>query len=101
MGFYKSFFLLNAIALIILLAFMAVILTNRTRSQTFPATLSNCPDFYSVTPQNECIMEQSVYSSRKPGCTSMYPGKLSFVDKKIWASECGVAWDGITNSSIT
>jgi hypothetical protein len=101
MGFYKSFFLLNAVALIILLAFMAVILTNRTKSQTFPATLSNCPDFYSVTPQNECIMEQSVYSSRSPECTSMYPGTLSFSDKKSWASGCGVAWDGITNSSIT
>jgi hypothetical protein len=31
----------------------------------------------------------------------MYPGTLSVSEKKIWASGCGVAWDGITNSSIT
>jgi hypothetical protein len=100
MGFYKSFLIGNTVALIILLAIMAGILTNRAKSQTFPANLSACPDFYSMNSQDSCVMEKSVYSSRVPACTTVHPKSMSFLDKKIWASDCGVAWDGITNSSI-
>jgi hypothetical protein len=100
MGFYKSFFFVNAVALIILLAIMAVLLSNKSKSQTFPPELSKCPDFYSQTPEGSCLMTQSVYSSRTPACTTMYPSSMKLVDKKLWSSGCGVAWDGITNSSI-
>ena len=100
MGFYKSFLIGNTVALIILLAIMAGVLSNRAKTQTFPATLSACPDFYSMNSQDSCVMTQSVYSSRLPACTTVNPKSMSFLDKKIWASDCGVAWDGITNSSI-
>ena len=100
MGFYKSFLIGNIVALLILLAIMAVILSNRAKSQTFPATLSACPDFYTMNSQGSCVMEQSMYSSRLPACTTVHPKSMTLLDKKIWASDCGVAWDGITNSSI-
>ena len=99
MGFYKSFFLINAVALIVLLAIMSVLLSNKTKSQTFPPEISKCPDFYSQTPEGSCVMTQSVYNSRLPSCTIMYPGTLSNLDKKLWASGCGVSWDGITNQT--
>ena len=100
MGFYKNALIGFAIQLIILLAIMAVVLSNQMQSQSFPATLAHCPDFYSMTSDDGCSMTKSVYSSREPGCTDVYPNKMSALDKKLWASNCGVAWDGITNSSI-
>jgi len=100
MGFYKSFLFGNAIMLIILLAVMAVLLSNKAKSQTYPPEISKCPDFYSQDPQGTCLMTQSVYSSKNATCTTMYPNTMSKLDKKLWASNCGVSWDGITNSSI-
>lgn len=100
MGFYKSFLFGNAIMLIILLAVMAVLLSGKIKTQTFPPEISKCPDFYSQTPDNSCVMSKSVYSSNVPACNTMYPKTLDFRSKKSWASGCGVAWDGITNSSI-
>ena len=100
MGFYKSVLIGFTFLLVILLVVIAIAMSNKTNSYTYPASQSNCPDFYSVTPQNSCIMEQSVYSSREPACMTVFPSKLSVLDKKLWASSCGVAWDVITNSSI-
>jgi hypothetical protein len=100
MGFYKSFLFGNAIMLIILLAVMAVLLSNKAKTQTFPPEISKCPDFYSQNSEGSCLMTQSVYSSQKATCTSMYPNTMDRPAKRLWASECGVSWDGITNSSI-
>jgi hypothetical protein len=100
MGFYKNALIGFGIQLIILLAIMAVVLSNQSNSQSFPANVSACPDFYSMSNDDGCTMMQSFYSSREPGCKDIYPNKLSALDKKLWASNCGVAWDGITNSSI-
>ncbi len=100
MGFYKNFAIGFAIQLIILLAIMAVVLSNKSKNQTFPAELATCPDFYRQTVPGRCEMVPSVYSSRDPGCVTLYPKNISHEEKKIWAAGCGVAWDGITNSSI-
>jgi len=100
MGFYKNFLLGNAVILFLLLGVMTVLLSNKANSQTFPPELSTCPDYYSQTPEGSCVMTQSVYTSRTPSCTTMYPNGMSDLNKKLWASTCGVAWDGITNSSI-
>ena len=99
MGFYKSFLIGVTIQLIILLAIMAVILTNKNKDQKFPSTLSTCPDFYSLNPSGLCVMEESVYSSRNPNCKTKNTQDMELLAKKAWASGCGVAWDGITNSS--
>jgi hypothetical protein len=100
MGFYKNFLLGNAIILFLLLGVMMVLLSNTANSQSFPPELSKCPDYYSQTPEDSCVMTQSVYTSRTPACTTLYPKGMSVLNKKMWASGCGVAWDGITNSSI-
>jgi hypothetical protein len=99
MGFYKNFLIGNTVILIILLAVMAVILSNKNNSQTFPATISECPDFYSMDPAGMCVMTRSVYSKRDARCTTLNARDMGISAKKTWAADCGVAWDGITNSS--
>ena len=99
MGFYKSFLIGVTIQLIILLAIMAVILTNKNKDQKFPSTLSVCPDFYSLNPSGMCVMQESVYASKNPNCKTKDTKEMTLFSKKAWAAGCGVAWDGITNSS--
>ena len=99
MGFYKSFLIGVTIQLIILLAIMAVILSNKSKDQLFPSTISTCPDFYSLNPSGMCVMQESVYSSKSPDCMSKNTKDMALLAKKSWAARCGVAWDGITNSS--
>ena len=99
MGFYKSAFIGFTVQLVILLAIMAYILLNMNKSQQFPATISECPDFYSLNNESNCIMETSVYSNQETKCKMLNSRDMGARDKKVWAVDCGVSWDGITNNS--
>jgi len=99
MGFYQNTIIAFAVQLVILLIIMAVIISNKNNSQEFPATLSGCPDFYSLNESGNCTTEANIYSNKKPQCTRLNPKGMSLDEKRNWASDCGVSWDGITNSS--
>ena len=99
MGFYKNVTIGFAVHLVLLLAIMAYILYNGKKDQLFPANISLCPDFYSLNSEGMCLMESSVYSSTSDQCKTVNTNKMSDQEKKIWAVDCGVAWDGITNNS--
>ena len=100
MGFYKSVFLGFSLLLIITLIVITYILSNRNKSQLFPPTLSSCPDFYSLSNEGKCVMESAVYSNSSDTCKLLNSSGMTKKDKKLWAVDCGVSWDGITNNSI-
>ena len=100
MGFYKSVFLGFTLLLVIVLIVIAYILSNRNKSQLFPPTLSSCPDFYSLSNEGNCAMENAVYSNSSETCKLLNSRDMSKMDKKTWAMNCGVSWDGITNNSL-
>ena len=97
MGFYKSVIIGFALQLAILLAIVAMILSNQKNSQEFPATVSNCPDFYEMNAQGNCIPQTSVYNVTA-ACSSYNSKNKTPSERKKWAAECGVAWDGISNN---
>jgi len=99
MGFYKNTIIGFAVLLFLLLSVMVYIITSKNNIQEFPSTLSICPDFYSLNESGTCSTHVNVYASKDPNCTRMKPSGLSMDEKRVWASDCGVAWDGITNSS--
>jgi hypothetical protein len=99
MGFYKNTIIAFAIQLVILLIIMAAIMANKNKTQEFPPTLSVCADFYSLHDNGTCVTDGTVYSSKEDKCVRMNPKGMSINEKRNWASDCGVAWDGITNSS--
>lgn len=99
MGFYKNALIGFGIQLIIVLVILAVIISNRNKSQDFPSIVGKCPDFFSLNSEGDCIMTESVYSSREPQCKRMNPSSMSLREKRTIAADCGLAWDGITNSS--
>ena len=99
MGFYKNTIIAFAVQLIILLLIMAYIISNRNKNQEFPPTISLCPDYYSLSDSGTCNTDSSIYSNDRPECVRMNPKGMSLNEKRNWASDCGVSWDGITNSS--
>ena len=99
MGFYKNTIIAFAVQLVILLIIMAAIMSNQAGTQEYPPTLSVCPDFYSLNESGNCTTDSNVYINKEPRCSRMNTQGMSIHDKKNWAADCGVAWDGITNSS--
>jgi hypothetical protein len=110
MGFYKSLLMGTLVSLIIVLAIMGVILGNTAKNQIFPAEYSSCPDYYTINSENSCKINSNIYSNTNPDCmykdfssnkyTVAGTGPLSgLCEKKKWANQCGVTWDGITNDS--
>ena len=99
MGFYQNTMIAFAVQLVILLIIMAVIVSNRNGTQEFPANLSVCPDFYSLNDAGLCVTDANVYSSTLPQCIRLNTRGMGLNEKRNWASDCGVSWDGITNSS--
>ncbi len=105
MSFYTNAIIAFALQLVILLAIVAMIMANLNKSQEFPASIAECPDYFSMASNGDCIMDKSVYNSRLVGdtdCTnytSVQRKDKNQADHKRWAIKCGVAWDGLTNSS--
>jgi hypothetical protein len=99
MGFYKNAIIGFAVQLVILLIIMAVIISNKNNSQEFPPTVAYCPDFYSLNDSGYCIPSSSVYSNKTSDCIRINPKGMPINERRNWALNCGVAWDGITNSS--
>jgi hypothetical protein len=100
MGFYKNAFTGFSVLLGVILLVMTYILMNRNKTQLFPPSVSACPDFYSLNDTGDCIMETSVYSNTTATCRKINSTNLPFIEKKSWATDCGVSWDGITNVSF-
>jgi hypothetical protein len=114
MDFYKSISILALIVLIICLGFVASALQVSSADTVFPPNISECPDFFVkqkskgteatlckanytlATPDGNCAeksFDDEIY--RNPG---MGPSS-GVCEKKKWAMECGVNWDGITNNA--
>ncbi len=101
MSFYRNAIIAFALQLVILLAIVAMIMMNLNKGQEFPASISDCPDYYSMNPAGDCNMDETVYSSTDPTCkTYAYADRKDAKDtvRKKWAVDCGVAWDGLTNN---
>lgn len=102
MSFYTNAIIAFALQLVILLAIVAMIMANLNKSQEFPASIAECPDYFSMASNGDCIMDKTVYNSRTTDCTnytSVQRKDKTQADHKRWAIQCGVAWDGLTNSS--
>ena len=110
MDFYKSILILAVLSLIIILSIFGVILSNMSKTQIYPANISKCPDYYSLS-SGSCISNNTLYSKSNESSCKYLDYKSEYFNapgvgpnsgvcaKKKWANECGVSWDGITNNS--
>jgi len=108
MDFYTSLFTATFIFLIITLCIVGYFMSLSKKNQTYPPAIANCPDYYSLTSTNSCKIGSNIKANysrcdnenfdqakyKKEG-TDFNSGLCA---RKLWANECGVTWDGITNN---
>jgi hypothetical protein len=112
MGFYKTTIIVAIVHLIIFLAILGVLMSQAYSTKTFVTTPPTCPDYYIFDGLN-CNINDNIYnsSSMTNNCSrltnvNMAPFIASGTDstsglcqKKRWATDCEISWDGITNNS--
>ena len=108
MDFYTSLFTATIIFLIVVLVFVGYFMSLTKKNQTYPPSVANCPDYYSLNSNGSCKIganikvndtacniEDFTQSKYKTEGTHFSSGLCA---KKMWANKCEVAWDGITNN---
>ena len=113
MNFYKTVCMVALVILTICLAFIGSLLVNSSKDVQFPPNISKCPDNYEMvydedghfdrcmTTSNEvtsdckekAFTEDTKFSIPGIGPTS------GACEKKKWAKNCMVDWDGLTNNA--
>jgi hypothetical protein len=108
MDFYTSLFLGTVICVIILLVIVGYCMYLSKGNETYPPSIANCPDYYTVDDVSGCIASSGINVT--PDCSfnnfldpKFLPSGTNFdsgnCQKKLWAEKCNVTWDGITNDS--
>lgn len=108
MEFYKTVFMIMLIVLFISLSIVGYAIYNSKNDKKYPPIVSECPDYYELS-GNICTDVHGLSSGDQSSCQNvnfslftnsnnagMGPNS-AICEKKIWANNCGVNWDGITN----
>lgn len=110
MNFYKTVSIIALILLIICLSFVGVAMVQSATKSKFPAHDSQCPDFFVMNSNGECVDEKGLLlSSAAADCNNKkfeipaegWPSSGPYSERCIkqkWAKKCKVNWDGITNN---
>lgn len=108
MDFYTSLFVGTFIFLIIILCIVGYYMSISKKKQTYPPSIADCPDYYSLDAGGSCKIGTNIEASnvtcnvenfkmdkyKKEG-NNFTSGLCA---KKMWAKKCEVNWDGITNN---
>ena len=119
--FQKTVIMVATVLLILSLLVIGIALYRHRQHEVFPPVIANCPDYWDdVTPDNNSSgtvcknmgINPSPSRSRNSGSlscpgkggvqtfhSSMWRGKSGICRKAEWAEQCGVYWDGVTNTN--
>ena len=118
-NFQKTVATIAIIIFIILMIFIASVLSNNKYGVTFPPTVSDCPDYWldmqKTVNSNGDIgdgdsqTQQSCFNVKNLGKSScsktmdftgdFWQGSTGSCNKNKWAKACDLTWDGITNNT--
>lgn len=112
MNFQQIVLLIACIVLIGSLILIGVALRNVNKNVKFPPIVSDCPDFWQNVSQDgesglcENVNNLGTISNNCPTIPDsmdfnqpLYEGPEGLCEKKTWANNCNLTWDGITNNS--
>jgi hypothetical protein len=101
MSFQKITIIVSLSILVIMLLLVAYMMYRSQSTATWPPIVSECPDYFEVVGPQVCNNVRSlgschgIISFTDPG----FQGSSGLKQKKAWAQNCGVVWDGITNNT--
>jgi len=108
MDFYTSLFVGTFIFLIVILCIVGYYMSISKKKQTYPPSIADCPDYYSLDATGSCKIGTSIEAS-KAICNVENFKQTKYTKegndftsglcaKKMWANKCEITWDGITNN---
>ena len=112
MNFYKTVCMVALAILTVSLAFIGSALANSSKDVQFPPNIAKCPDNYVIVYDEYGKFKSCINSSVSSGtgCRERSFKKKKFsipgigptsgaCEKKKWARDCNVDWDGLTNNA--
>ena len=110
MSFYSIVLIVAFIILLLTLVAVGIMLQNQDKNKAFPTQMSPCPDGWGVSDTGACVqpdngsnMGNSIDTSSEKSIwvadgTDYKPKESATVcDKKAWANDNKVSWDGVSN----
>lgn len=109
MNFQRSVLIVATIILIGVLTFVGFSMHKQTQGQVYPPVMADCPDYWEAEPSNGDPIKTICKNTKNIGSTNCSPtmdfnkgdfiGDGGFCAKQKWAKNCGLTWDGVTNSN--
>ena len=103
-GFNKTVIIIALIILILTLLAFAITIYYSKHTTVWPPEISECPDYWDVVGKSGCKPNSSLGNLGNGSCQfksfedSQYGGASGRKQKCEWAKQCGVFWDGISNT---
>ena len=117
MSFYSMVLIIAFVILLISLIFVGILLQNQDANKEFPAQANYCPDGWGVESNGNCApatgnlpkpstdgasvasadyTTDGIFTDAGSGKYKPVEG-VSLCDKRKWAIDKGVSWDGVSN----
>lgn len=116
MSFYSIVLIVAFLFLLLTLIAVGIMLQNQDKNKAFPSQTSPCPDGWGVSDNGSCVQPSgthlnkgpspidtssvnAIWESGDPAVPGTFKPKESATvcDKKAWANENKVYWDGVSN----
>ena len=101
MNFQKITMIVASVILIVMLLLVAYMMHRAKQTAAWPPMISECPDYFEVVNPGVCNNVKGLGSCQGiiDFSAPYYQGQTGLKQKKEWATNCGVTWDGITNNT--
>lgn len=107
MSFQKIILIIATILLIVVLVMFGVALHNNKEKEKYPPVEGQCPDYWKAERGADGVtMCTNSMGLGDPNCQKemnfsqgAFLGSHGRCNKKKWATQCKVTWDGITNAT--
>jgi len=108
MEFQTIVVVIAIIVLIAALVFIGVALSKASDKKTWPPVTPSCPDYWTTDASGSCVNVKDLGNNKgtcaKPASghltvnfnEGIYIGDRGSCAKSTWATDCNIAWDGIT-----
>jgi hypothetical protein len=98
MSFQKTVLIIAAIVLSFMLFFVGLAMQGLKKAQQYPPEIAACPDYWSMQTDGTCVHNGEInVGTPQPNCAQYDETHDETHDKKEWALECEVQWDGVSN----
>lgn len=112
LNFQKIVLGIAILVFIVALVFIGIGLKDAKNNQTWPPIVANCPDYWEDTTNNGegCYNKLGLGKCNLPTYDNKnvmnfnvtpYNGAEGTCAKAKWAKECGVTWDGVSQTKCT